>query len=85
MNTLLKNLRGAIFACRWERIRKLLRNSRSTIVLMARGLHMGLAPAPIAAALYLALALLLSAMPVAQVWLGKVVLTSLRQWQAAPQ
>ena len=77
MNTLLKNLRGAIFACRWERIRKLLRNSRSTIVLMARGLHMGLAPAPIAAALYLALALLLSAMPVAQVWLGKVVLDQL--------
>ena len=54
-----------------------LRKARSTIVLFGRGLHLGLAPTPGVAAIFVALALLTSAMPVAQVWLGKVLLDQL--------
>lgn len=54
-----------------------LRDTRSTVVLLARGLAMGLAPAPRVAAVYVALVLLAAALPVAQVWLGKVLLDQL--------
>ena len=54
-----------------------LRKARSTIVLFGRGLHLGLAPTPGVATIFVALALLTSAMPVAQVWLAKVLLDQL--------
>ena len=54
-----------------------LRKAQSTIVLFGRGLHLGLAPTPGVAAIFVALALLTSAMPVAQVWLAKVLLDQL--------
>ncbi len=56
---------------------KQLRMVRSTIVLFGRGLHLGLAPTPGVATIFVALALLTSAMPVAQVWLAKVLLDQL--------
>ena len=58
---------------------KLIRKTRSTFVLFGRGLHLGLAPAPGVAAIFVTLALLASAMPVAQVWLSKVLLDQLSQ------
>ena len=54
-----------------------LRKARSTIVLFGRGLHLGLAPTPGVATIFVALALQTSAMPVAQVWLAKVLLDQL--------
>lgn len=54
-----------------------LRRARSTIVLFGRGLHLGLAPEPAVATVFVALALLTAAMPVGQVWLGKVLLDQL--------
>ncbi len=66
---------------RWERarvrVRKHLRDVRSTVVLLVRGLALGLAPAPGAAAAHVALAVVAAALPVAQVWLGKVLLDQL--------
>ena len=56
---------------------KQLRIARSTIVLFGRGLHLGLAPTPGVAAIFVTLALLTSAMPVAQVWLAKLLLDQL--------
>ncbi|MCY4436652.1 MAG: ABC transporter ATP-binding protein [Chloroflexi bacterium] len=58
---------------------KHIRKTRSTFVLFGRGLHLGLAPAPGVAAIFVTLALLASAMPVAQVWLSKVLLDQLSQ------
>ena len=54
-----------------------LRLARSTIVLFGRGLHLGLAPEPVVATIFVALSLLTSAMPVAQVWLSKALLDQL--------
>ncbi|MDE2817865.1 MAG: hypothetical protein OXK81_14380, partial [Chloroflexota bacterium] len=58
-------------------ILKQLRLARSTILLFGRGLHLGLAPEPAVATVFVALVLLTSAMPVVQVWLGKVLLDQL--------
>jgi len=58
-------------------LREQLRLVRSSIVLFGRGLHLGLAPEPVVATVFVALALLTSAMPVAQVWLSKVLLDQL--------
>ncbi len=82
MRTLLRQLQNAIFSLsRWERVRvrvrTQLRDVWTTLLLLARGLHMGLAPAPGVAAVYVTLVLLTAAMPVAQVWLGKVLLDQL--------
>ncbi len=85
MNTLLRKLRQfctALFSLsRWERTRvrvgKQLQDVRSTTVLLARGLAMVLSPAPGVAALYLSLGLLTAVLPVAQVWVGKVLLDQL--------
>lgn len=54
-----------------------LRRARSTILLIGRGLHLGLAPEPALATVFVALMLFTAAMPVAQVWLGKVLLDQL--------
>ena len=78
MNTPLRQLREALLSLsRWVGVHKHLRDTRSTVILLARGLHLGLAPAPGVAAIYLTLALFTAALPVAQVWLGKVLLDQL--------
>ncbi len=60
-----------------NRLRKYIRDTRSVVTLLTRGLHMGLSPAPGVAAVYVALALVAAALPVTQVWLGKVLLDQL--------
>ncbi|MYB76602.1 MAG: ABC transporter ATP-binding protein [Chloroflexi bacterium] len=78
MNTLLGQLWDAFFSLSQRvRVRKQLRDVWPTVVLLTRGLYMGLAPAPAVATIYVALAVLTSAMPVAQVWLGKILLDQL--------
>ncbi len=80
MNTLLRQFWDAFFFLSQRvrvRVRKQLRDVWPTVVLLTRGLYMGLAPAPAAATIYVALAVLTSAMPVAQVWLGKILLDQL--------
>ncbi len=82
MNPLLRLLRDTLFSLsNWERVRarnrKHLRDVWSTLLLLARGLSMALAPAPGLAVIYIALGLFTAALPVAQVWLGKVLLDQL--------
>jgi len=56
-----------------DRAARALRGLPAALRLFGRGLALVLAGAPLPAILYLALVALLSALPVAQVWLGKVV------------
>ena len=60
-----------------KRLREQLGKVWPTLVLYGRGLHLVLAPAPAVATVYVVLVLLTSALPVAQVWLGKVLLDQL--------
>ena len=59
------------------RLRTHIRDTRSAVTLLTRGLYMGLSPAPGVATVYVALALVAAALPVTQVWLGKVLLDQL--------
>lgn len=78
MNALLKQFRAALLSLSQRaKARRQLHTARATLVLLLRGLAMGLAPAPRVAAVYVALVLLAAALPVAQVWLGKVLLDQL--------
>ena len=60
-----------------NRLRTYFRDTRSVVTLLTRGLYMGLSPSPGAATIYVALALVAAALPVIQVWLGKVLLDQL--------
>ena len=62
-----------------NRLRTYIRDTRSVVKLLTRGLYMGLSPAPGVATVFVALALVAAALPVIQVWLGKVLLDQLAQ------
>ena len=54
-----------------------LRDIRSALILLGKGAYLGLSPAPRIAVVSVALALLAASLPVAQVWLGKLLLDEL--------